>query len=205
MTEQQRQRIEKKIKKIHAGLKAEKRKFGGYFDNQGNRYTIGVLYADIKDYKGLIKYYKWFNKAFPDDIGFPELHLAWIIAGIKENKLEMVKNHLPKLEEINSYIIPKIVGKKVLQVDKWEGMNLSTEEYADSVIDRSKSWMDEEVIKKLETVTSNEKYQFYKKKVIECDIKLKEEEDVSQRGKIGDEREQYIADWKGGVGEILNL
>jgi len=52
MTEKQIQRIKKKITNLRAVLSAEKRKFGGYFDNRGIRYLIPDLYLKIPDYKG---------------------------------------------------------------------------------------------------------------------------------------------------------
>ena len=72
MTERQIESIRKKIKKNRAVLAAEKRKFGCYDDSHGRRYLIALLYTMIKDYKGALKYFNWFDKEFPDDTGFPD-------------------------------------------------------------------------------------------------------------------------------------
>ena len=42
---------------------------GDYDDSAGLRYIIPELYFRIRDYKGALVYFRWFSKAFPDDIG----------------------------------------------------------------------------------------------------------------------------------------
>ena len=82
MTEKQIEKIRLSIKKHRAALTAEKRKFGGFFDNRARRYYISDLYMQISDYKGTITYKKWFNKNFPNNIKTPLLSLHWSIARI---------------------------------------------------------------------------------------------------------------------------
>ena len=195
MTPRQIEKIKKQIKSERAFLSAEKRKFGDYFDNRGRRYIIAELYTDIKDYKGVLRYYNWFNKEFPDDIGFPEVHLSWIIAAIKEKKLQIAYKHLVLLEEINSYLIPKILGIKQLEIQKWDSMDLSTIDYANHITENCKSWIDQEIINFLDETTSREEYKIFKKKVIECDLKLNSKNEKISRKKILKKRKKHVKDW----------
>ncbi len=195
MTPRQIEKIKKQIKSERAFLAAEKRKFGGYFDNRGRRYVIAELYSHIQDYKGVLRYYNWFYKEFPDDIGFPELHLSWIIAAIKEKKSNIFNNHLIHLEAINSYIIPEILGIKQLKTNKWEGMGLSTIEYAKDIKEVSKEWIDTEIINVLEKITSDTEYQRFKSQMIQFDIQFSSEDKVSIRAKILKKREQNVKNW----------
>ena len=87
MTEKQIQRIQKRIKAYRAILTAEKRRFGGYMDSGGIRYRIPELYMTIQDYKGALTYFRWFTKAFPDDIGFPAFNLFWAATLFENNKI----------------------------------------------------------------------------------------------------------------------
>ena len=195
MTPRQIEKIKKQIKSERAFLSAEKRKFGGYFDNRGRRYIIAELYTEIKDYKGVLRYYNWFNKEFPDDTGFPELHLSWIIAAIKENKLQIANKHLVQLEAINSYLIPKILGIKQLEIQKWGGTDLSTIDYATHITENSKHWLDQEILNYLEEITSKKEYKTFKKDVIECDLELNSEDKINKRKKILEKRKKHIKNW----------
>ena len=71
MTDKQKEKIRDKIKKVKQTLAAEKRKFGGFDDSRGLRYVPTGLYVKIGDFDGGLKYLKWFEKNFPNDIGFP--------------------------------------------------------------------------------------------------------------------------------------
>ena len=120
MTEKQIQRIQKTIKIYRARLAAEKRRFGGYFDNGGTRYIIPEFYLQIEDYKGALIYFRWFSKAFPDDCGFPSFNLFWTITLFQNNKIKEAVKKAYATAFSNTYLIDLICGKKPVQLDKSE-------------------------------------------------------------------------------------
>ena len=72
ITPQQRERVEAKIAKIKAALAADKKRWGGYYDDSaGLRYAPPALFIQIQDFTGGLRYIRWFYKNFPDDAGFP--------------------------------------------------------------------------------------------------------------------------------------
>ena len=120
MTEKQIERIRLSIKKHRAVLSAEKRKFGGFFDNRGIRYSISILYMQISDYKGTITYKRWFDKNFPDDIGAPMLSLHWSIAYFELGKLREAKTYTIDTAFQNIYLHELLLGREVKRIDMYE-------------------------------------------------------------------------------------
>ncbi|HYF70497.1 MAG TPA: hypothetical protein VD884_20310 [Ohtaekwangia sp.] len=88
MTDKQIQRTKDEIKKIKAFLAAEKRKFGGYFDNRALRYVPTSLYVKIGDFAGGLRYLSWFRKNFPGDIGFPNFLFESTIIFFENGKIK---------------------------------------------------------------------------------------------------------------------
>lgn len=95
MTPKQIERIQNKIVKIKRALAADKRRWGGYYDDsRGLRYLAPELYIKIKDYKGALRYFNWFNKTFDDDMGFPFFLFEWSITLFKNGKLKEAEKKL---------------------------------------------------------------------------------------------------------------
>jgi hypothetical protein len=86
LTEKQIEKIKNTIKVYKSRLAGEKKRFGGYFDNGGVRYKIPELYIQLGDYKGALTYFRWFEKEFPDDVGFPFFDLLWSFAHFKNKR-----------------------------------------------------------------------------------------------------------------------
>ena len=133
MTEKQIERIKKTIKFYRARLAAEKRLHGGYDDSAGLRYIIPELYFKIRDYKGALVYYRWFSKAFPDDIGFPVFNLLWSAAFFENNKIPQAINKAYETAFSNTYLPDLINGKDPVQLDKSETIGFENLEYAKQV------------------------------------------------------------------------
>ena len=84
ITEAQVERVNLKITKLKKTLASDKKRCGGYYDDSiGIRYLIPEQYLKIQDYKGAARYFNWFNKTFPDDIGFPFFLFEWTVALVK--------------------------------------------------------------------------------------------------------------------------
>ena len=120
MTEKQIERVKKKIKHYRAFLAAEKRRFGGYFDNRGIRYIIPELFLQIQDYKGAQVYFRWFSKAFSDDVGFPEFNLFWAATLFENNKVPEALRKVYETAFSNTYLLDLISGKDPTKIDKSE-------------------------------------------------------------------------------------
>jgi hypothetical protein len=86
MTEKQIERIRNTIKVYRSRLAGEKKRFGGYFDNGGVRYKIPELYIQLGDYKGALTYFRWFEREFSDDCGFPFFDLFWSFTYFKNKR-----------------------------------------------------------------------------------------------------------------------
>lgn len=87
MTPKQKERIQLKIAKIKKELAADKKRWGGYYDDsRGLRYLPPELYLKIQDYSGALRYFNWFHKNFPDDSGYPVFLFEWAITRFKKGR-----------------------------------------------------------------------------------------------------------------------
>lgn len=107
MTAKQQERIQLKIAKIRKELAADKKRWGGYYDDsRGLRYLPPELYLRIQDYSGALRYFNWFRKNFPDDSGYPVFLFEWAITLFKKGRLKDAKAKTLQTDLANSYIIP---------------------------------------------------------------------------------------------------
>jgi hypothetical protein len=120
MTPKQTQRLIKKIADIKRALAAEKRKFGGYDDSRGLRYLPTRYYIQLADYKGGITYTRWFDKKFPDDIGFPDFLFEWAVLLFKAGKLAEAKGKIWQTFCANTYVLDKFFGHPLQPLPKYE-------------------------------------------------------------------------------------
>ena len=89
MTPKQEERLRLKIKRIKSALAADKKRWGGFYDDsRGLRYLPLRHFIELEDFKGGLRYTNWFEKNFPDDICFPEFLIEWAIILFKTNKLK---------------------------------------------------------------------------------------------------------------------
>jgi hypothetical protein len=135
MTDKQIERIRKTIKIYRGRLSAEKRKFGGYFDNGGTRYIIPEFYLQIQDYKGALTYFRWFSKEFPEDIGFPSFNLFWALTLYQNKKISEAITKVYKTAFSNTYLIDLICNKETLRIDKSELNGAENLDYAKQIVE----------------------------------------------------------------------
>ena len=133
MTDKQIQKIQKRIKAYRAILTNEKKRFGGYMDSGGIRYVIPELYLQIQDYKGAMTYFRWFSKAFPDDIGFPAFNLFWAATLFENNKIPESLRKVYETAFSNTYLLDLIAGKDVKPIDKSELIGFENLDYAKQI------------------------------------------------------------------------
>ncbi|ACU06709.1 hypothetical protein FIC_00235 [Flavobacteriaceae bacterium 3519-10] len=107
MTAKQKERIQLKIAKIRKELAADKKRWGGYYDDsRGLRYLPPELYLRIQDYSGALRYFNWFSKNFPDDSGYPVFLFEWVITLFKTGRLKEAKAKTLQTDLANSWIMP---------------------------------------------------------------------------------------------------
>jgi hypothetical protein len=133
MTEKQIQKIQNRIKAYRAILTTEKRRFGGYMDSGGIRYVIPELYFTIQDYKGALTYFRWFAKAFSDDIGFPAFNLLRAATLFENNKIPESLGKIYETAFSNTYLLELIAGKNPAIIDKSELIGFENLDYAKQI------------------------------------------------------------------------
>lgn len=131
LTPKQKERLRAKIAGIRKTLATEKRKYGGYDDSRGLRYLPPELYIKLRDYKGGLTYLRWFQKNFPDDMGFPDFLFEWTLILFKNNKEKEARLKALETWFSNTYLFDKFFGRPVQPIDKYEGSNLSTAAFTD--------------------------------------------------------------------------
>ena len=106
MTENQKNRIKVKISKIKKALSADKKFWGGYYhDGGGLRYVQPELYIKIQDFTGALRYFNWFDKNFPDDIGAPIFLFEYALTLFKTKRIEKAESKILESLNLNQYII----------------------------------------------------------------------------------------------------
>ena len=151
MTEKQIERIKKKIRSCRAQLSAEKRKYGAYDDSRRIRYIIPELYLKLEDYQGCLRYFKWFQKEFIDDCGFPDFLLQWTFVMFQNKKYDLAEKKLYETFFSNTYLIPLLIGDDIGKIENPETISTERIEFAKEVIAESskiitedfKSWLKE--------------------------------------------------------------
>lgn len=94
------------------------------------RYLPPQYYIQFGDFKGGLRYFNWFEKNFPDDVGFPHFLFEWAIVLFKTGKLKEAQTKLFQTYKENTYIFDKFLGKPIVPIEKWEGSNLKKPEFA---------------------------------------------------------------------------
>lgn len=124
MTEKQTERIKLKIAKYKKALAADKKHWGGqYDDSAGIRYLIPEKFIQIRDYKGALRYLNWFSKNFPDDSGYPVFLFEWTFILFQCGKHGQAEQKAHQTFFSNTYLVDKFFGKEALQLDKSENSN----------------------------------------------------------------------------------
>ena len=125
MTEKQAERIRLKIKKIRAALAAERKFFGGFYDDsRGQRYLPPRYYVQLADWSGGLTYFRWFLKNFPDDCGFGEFWLEAAIIYYKSGKMEQAEKMAYRTFFNNAYVFDVFFGRPLLvYVYKFKGFH----------------------------------------------------------------------------------
>lgn len=121
MTPKQEERIRTKIARIRKELAADKKRWGGFHhDGRGLRYSPPELFIKLQDYKGGLRYLRWFNRTFPDDFTFPIFLFQWTLILFKTNKLKEAEEKLTETHHSNTYLLNKFLRKDIFPIKKTE-------------------------------------------------------------------------------------
>jgi hypothetical protein len=194
MTPKQQERIINNIKKIKAALAADKKRWGGFYDDsRGLRYIPPQLYIELSDFTGGLRYLNWFNKNFPDDSGYPDFLFEWTIILFKTGRLKEAEKKAFETFCRNTYLFDKYFGRQVSNIEKWEGSNLETEDFAENqfyytnkhgnLADFSE-WLDKYI--------ATEKFTLLSIKYLEIQKRLKTENDIEIRRYLTQSERQLI-------------
>lgn len=193
MTPKQVERIRKKIARIRKELAADKKSWGGYHhDGKGLRYLPPELYIKLKDYKGGLRYLRWFDRTFPDDSGYPIFLFEWTIILFKTGKIQEVDKKAMETFFSNTYLFDKFLEKELLQFGKWEGSSWeqsSLTEYfnyskTDTELKDFVSW--------LESFLTSEKFYKIANEFIEIEEQLQNEPVEQKRHKLVKRRYELL-------------
>lgn len=133
MTEKQAERLRLKIKQAKAALAADKRRWGGFYDDsRGLRYVPPGYYIKLGDWKEGVKYLKWFAKNFPDDGGYPTFLFECAIILFKSGDVKLAEKKVFQVFRSNTYVIEKFFGNAIIPIDKYENSNISITAYAET-------------------------------------------------------------------------
>lgn len=191
MTEKQKERIKKKIRSYRAKLYAEKRKFGGYFDNRGVRHYIPKLYVKIGDFKGLKGYFKWFAREFSDDIGFPDFNLLWSLSSFENKDLSDAMRKLYKTSFTNVYLVDVLCGRNPESIEKSELIWFESLGYALEVATECESFITPDFKAWMITATQSDEYRENMGEFIRLQILLAHEPVGEKRSKLINESRKF--------------
>lgn len=127
MTPKQEERIRNKIARIRKELAADKKRWGGFYDDsRGLRYLPPEQFIKLRDYKGGLRYLRWFNRTFPDDGGYPIFLFEWTLILFKTGNVKEAEKKAMKTYFANNYLFDQFLGKELITIEKGAHSNWET-------------------------------------------------------------------------------
>lgn len=133
MTPKQVERTKAKIDRIKKELAADKRRWGGFYDDsRGLRYLPPALYLKLEDYSGALRYFNWFDKNFPDDMGYPIFLFEWTLTLFKTNKIRLAEQKAFQTFRANTHLFIVFLqipphGRNIKEHSNWESQELAAD------------------------------------------------------------------------------
>ncbi|MGF1670266.1 MAG: hypothetical protein ACFCU6_07445 [Balneolaceae bacterium] len=176
MTPKKEERIRNKIAKIRKELAADKQRWGGYHhDGRGLRYIPPGLFIQIKDYKGGLRYLRWFDRTFSDDCGHPVFLFEWTLILFKTGNEKEAEKKAYETFISNTYLFDKFLDKELLKFEKWEGSNWETESLTEHFHYSKDEPEFSDFVEWLEAILTSEKFYKLANEFIEIETRLKTE------------------------------
>lgn len=197
MTPKQEERIKDKIKKIKAELAADKKRWGGFYDDsRGLRYLPPQQYIKLQDYKGGLRYFNWFAKNFSDDAGFPDFLFEWAIVLFKTGKLKEAEIKAFETYCSNTFILNIFLGSVTGNLETWEDSGVESEEFALKYFSYSSSQNElSDFTDWLTEFVRSDKFQSKSKEFIHIQKQLSSESELSVRQKLMIQKNKLLEDF----------
>lgn len=183
MTEKQAETLRQKIKRVKLDLAADKRRWGGFYDDsRGLRYLPTQYYIRLGDFSGGLKYLKWFQKNFPEDSGFPDFLFEWTIILFKTGNIRQAEKKAFETYCSNTYILDKFFGSPIIPLDKYEFSNVAMPDFVENFNYSSKQPELIDFSDWLEKFIRTEKFSASRQQYVDLYKRLKTENDAETRG-----------------------
>jgi hypothetical protein len=176
MTPKQEERIRNKIAKIRKALAADKQRWGGFHhDGRGLRYLPPELFIKLRDYKGGLRYLRWFDRTFSDDSGFPLFLFEWTFILYKTGNVKEAEKKAFKTFDSHYYIFDAFLGneffpeKKNVNSDSGITQNMEDLPYSNSDPEFA------DFAEWLEEILTSDKFSTFANELIEIEKKLETE------------------------------
>ncbi|CAN5397347.1 hypothetical protein BH23BAC3_BH23BAC3_24940 [soil metagenome] len=181
----QLERIKNKISRIRKDLTADKRRWGGHHhDGRGLRYMPPGLFVKIRDYKGGLRYLRWFDKTFPDDSGYPMFLFEWVLLLFKTKNLPDAGKKVFKIYFSNSYLIDIFLGKELKEAGRPEGSNWQPVQVLDTFPYSAKDPELADFAEWLEKFVSSDRCKNFVAEITQIEVDLENEPDGEIRSEL---------------------
>jgi len=190
MTPKQEERIRNKIAGIKKDLAADKRFWRGYYhDGSGLRYLPPALYIKLADYKGGMRYVRWFEKNFPDDAAHGFFLFEWAILLFKTGKTDECMKMIAETFKSNFFLIDTFLERELIVIEmtdhlEWQKSSLPTYftyRHTDPALTDFGGWLME--------LVESPAYKAFVTKYLELEILYRATSGVLLRSKISDEQQ----------------
>jgi hypothetical protein len=128
-----KQKIRSRLRSYERKLQKEKKEHGFYRDGAGKRYQIGPHYMLLGDNEGALGTFRWFEKEFSDDCGKPGHSLCWALALYRAGNEVGAAKKLRQTMLSNLYLVPRLVGSPIAELDIWHGSSDAEPGYIESI------------------------------------------------------------------------
>lgn len=141
-------KIRARISSYKSSFRREKKEHGSISDGSGKRMILFWLYFLLDDHDAAGEYFEWYEAEFPDDMGDPIQHLCWALSLHRMDNGTAARSRLAIAMLSNSYMIPKVLGRKMPPKIR-TGSNFEWAEYIDdcppeifdAITESDREWM----------------------------------------------------------------
>ena len=126
-------KIRARLRSYERKLQKEKKEHGFISDGAGKRYQIGPHYMLLDDNDGALAAFQWFEKEFSDDGGEPGHFLCWSLALHRAGNEIGAAKKLRQTMFSNLYLVPRLLGAPISELDIWHGSSDAEPSYAEHV------------------------------------------------------------------------
>lgn len=185
MTPKQEERIRNKIARIRKALAADKKRWGGFHDDsRGLRYVPPEYFVKLRDYRGGLRYLRWFDRTFPDDMGFAVFLFEYTLILFKTGKLKEAEKKSFQTYFVNNYLFNKFLEKPLLPIANQDPSNRQTAEPTVAFVYPRQDPEYADFAAWLENVLAGEKFTRFAREMVEIDRKLATEPAGKTRTKL---------------------